>query len=186
MTEASTGRQWAGWTATCRTSCPTTGATASTTSWRKPAKWCAAKGCASSSSTHEPPGTTTGTRTDGNGLHHRHAEQAGTFRHPQPVPRHPRGPPPQGEPQRKGRHPAPCRDERHQRLCQLRQHVRLLPRGRPQRHEADSHHLHREGPFQTLGSAHTEAKFVYNHLNGRYWPARKTSSTPPKESNWDR
>ena len=80
---------------------------------------------------HEPPGTTSGTGADGNGLHHRHAEQAGTLRHPQPVPRHPRGPPPQGEPQRKGRHPAPRRDERHQRLRQLRQHVRLLPRGRP-------------------------------------------------------
>ena len=78
-------------------------------------------------------------------------EQAGTFRHPQPVPRHPRGPSPQGEPQRKGRHPAPCRDERHQRLCQLRQHVRLLSRGRPQRHQADGHRLHRESPLQASG-----------------------------------
>lgn len=27
--------------------------------------------------------------------------------------------------------------------------------------------------FKHLGSAHTEAKFVYNHLNGRYWPCEE-------------
>lgn len=36
--------------------------------------------------------------------------------------------------------------------------------------------------FKHLGSAHTEAKFVYNHLNGRYYSARKTSSTPPRRA----
>ena len=27
--------------------------------------------------------------------------------------------------------------------------------------------------FKHLGSAHTEAKFVYNHLNGRSWPCEE-------------
>ena len=27
--------------------------------------------------------------------------------------------------------------------------------------------------FKHLGSAHTEAMFVYNHLNGRYWPCEE-------------
>ncbi len=27
--------------------------------------------------------------------------------------------------------------------------------------------------FKHLGSANTEAKFVYNHLNGRYWPCEE-------------
>ena len=32
--------------------------------------------------------------------------------------------------------------------------------------------------FKHLGSAHTDAKFVYNHLNGRYWPCEAYIPTP--------
>lgn len=46
-------------------------------------------------------------------------------------PRHPRSPPPQGQPQRSHRRTAPCGDERHQRLRRLRQHDGLLYRRRP-------------------------------------------------------
>ena len=34
--------------------------------------------------------------------------------------------------------------------------------------------------FKHLGSAHTEAKFVYNHLNGRYWPCEEDVIHPPQ------
>ena len=37
--------------------------------------------------------------------------------------------------------------------------------------------------FKHLGSAHTEAKFVYNHLNGRYWPCEEdVIHTPPRRA----
>ena len=34
--------------------------------------------------------------------------------------------------------------------------------------------------FKHLGSAHTEAKFVYNHLNGRYWPCEEAYIPTPE------
>ena len=34
--------------------------------------------------------------------------------------------------------------------------------------------------FKHLGSAHTDAKFVYNHLNGRYWPCEEAYIPTPE------
>ncbi len=92
---------------------------------------------------------------------------------PATSPSYPHRPPPQGEPQRKGRHPAPCRDERHQRLANFANMSDFcLVVDRNDTKQIATIYIEKVR-FKHLGSAHTEAKFVYNHLNGRYWPCEE-------------
>ena len=79
------------------------------------------------------------------------------------MPGHPRGTPAQDEPQHRHRRTAPGGDERHQRFGQLRQYVRLL---------SVTVYIDKVR-FKHLGSGYTHAKFVYNRINGRYWPCEE-------------